>query len=217
MLRTALRIGAALALTAAPALAQSYSFITSVGTQPGNVGTITLTQNGANSVNVLVDLLSTTYGFLNTGGPHTPFAFNIAGSETGLSAVFTSPAGGSYASGMFSLNTAGGSNTPYGTYGVAIGNSAGNGSGNAYYGDLAFTLTRTGGLTTNDFVANTEGYYFSADLTNGQNTGAQAWSVRTTTGGGGQGSVVPEPSTYVLLASGMVGMVGIARRRKQQA
>jgi hypothetical protein len=211
MLRNLLRIGAALALTAAPALAQTYSFITSVGTQPANVGTITLTQNGA-GVNVLVDLLAG-YGFLNTGGPHTPFAFNLAGSEAGLSAVFTSPAGGTYASGTFSLNAAGGSNTPYGTYGVAIDNSANNGSGNAYYGDLAFTLTRTGGLTTNDFVANADGYYFSADLTDGQNTGAQAWGVRG--GGGGQGGIVPEPSTYMLLGTGLLGLVGVARRRKQ--
>jgi hypothetical protein len=35
-------------------------------------------------------------------------------------------------------------------------------------------------------------------------------------GGGGQGSVVPEPSTYVLLASGMLGLVGVARRRQRQ-
>jgi hypothetical protein len=213
MLRTALRIGAALALTAAPALSQqTYIFSTSTSqVQPSNVGTITLTQVGANMVNVFVDLLDG-YGFVNTGGDHTPFAFNLT-SEAGLSAVFTSPAGGTYTSGMFSLNTAGGANTPYGTYGVAIDNSAGNGSGSAYYGDLAFTLTGTG-LTTNSFVANTDGYYFSADLTDGRNTGAVAWSGRV--GGGGQGSVVPEPSTYVLLASGMIGLVGVARRRKQQ-
>jgi hypothetical protein len=74
---------------------------------------------------------------------------------------------------------------------VRIGNWP---SGNAFYGDLAFTLTRTGGLTTNDFVVNADGYYFSADLTDGRSTGAQAWATRTI-GGGGQGSVVPEPST----------------------
>ncbi len=41
-------------------------------------------------------------------------------------------------------------------------------------------------------------------------------------GGGGSGitpvalSVTPEPSTYVLLASGLLGVFGIARRRAQK-
>ncbi|HTE16176.1 MAG TPA: hypothetical protein VK642_13960, partial [Burkholderiales bacterium] len=161
-----------------------YTFSVSAGTQPINVGVITLTQNGANSVNVGVDLLAG-YGFINTGGPHTPFAFNLAGSSA-LSISFTTPLNGIYASGVFSLNTGGGDDTPYGTFGVAIDSSAGNGSGNGYFGDLLFTLTRAGGLDTNDFVRNSDndpivgGSYFAADLSNGSNTGAQAWAIRTT-------------------------------------
>lgn len=217
MIRQLLRTTAAvalMALSASAADAQTYSFINSVGTQPFNVGTITLTNVGAGataSVNVVVDLLPG-YGFLNTGGK-TPFAFTLSGSEAGLTGTFSQPLNGTFPAGQLSLVATDGSNTPFGTYGVSVLSSAGNGSTNAYYGDLAFNVTRTGGLTADAFVANNDGYYFSADLTDGQSTGAQAWADRT--GGGGTGSVVPEPSTYVLLGSGLLGLVGIASRRRR--
>jgi hypothetical protein len=195
-----------------------YTFATSVGTQPANVGLITLTQNGANSVDVSVDLLSG-YGFVNTGGPHTPFAFNLAGSESGLSISFTTPSGGNFTApnltnGVFSLNTAGGDNTPYGTYGVAIDKSLGNGSPKGYFGDLLFTLTRTGGLSTDDFITNGSNYYFSADLSNGADTGAQAWALRTTpTILQDPPTEVPEPFTMSLFAAGLAGVAGLRRRK----
>ena len=43
-----------------------------------------------------------------------------------------------------------------------------------YFGDLLFTLTRTGGLSTDDFIANNDGVFFSADLSDGRNAGTQA-------------------------------------------
>lgn len=191
-------VGMSTAVLAGP----MYVFSTSTGTQSSNVGVITLTQNGANAVNVNVDLINSTYGFVNTGGPHTPFAFNLAGSGA-LSIAFTTPAGGS----PFSLNTSGGSNTPFGSFNTAIDSSAGNGSGNAYYGDLLFTLTRVGGLSTDDFIANASNVFFSADLTDGTNTGAQAWSV-----GIDPPSEVPEPLTMSLFGAGLAGLMGLRRR-----
>ena len=215
--RVALATAAIFAALSTSAMAGPlYTFSTSVGTQPADVGTITLTQGDANSVIVNLDLLPT-YGLLNTGGPHTPFAFNLTGSGT-LSVAFSTPAGGVAPKGNFSLNTAGGSNSPYGAYGVAIDYSAGNGSGKAYYGDFAFTLTRAGGLDTNDFIVNDDGYYFSADLTNGTNTGAQAWGTRS----GPEITVltettpVPEPLTIALFSAGLAGIGTMSRRRRLQ-
>jgi hypothetical protein len=199
--------GLMVAAVSSSASAAVISFTTSVGTQPGNVGTITLTDINATTVRVLVDLLPG-YGFLNTGGPHTPFAFNLA-NESGVTASFLSPVGGTFASGAFSLNLSGGDNTPYGTFGVAIDSSAGNGSGNGYFGDLSFDVMRAGGITVNSFVANADGYFFSADLSDNPqngNTGAQGWKIPVTT-------QVPEPLTLALLGLGLVGM-GAARRKR---
>jgi len=205
----AIAFTALLGLSSAALAGPVYTFNTSTGTQPPNAGVITLTQNGANSVDVNLDLINPTYGILNTGGPHTPFAFNLAGSGA-LSINFTTPAGGVYSSGIFSLNTSGGSNVPFGDFGVAIDDTAGNGSGNAYYGDLLFTLTRVGGLSTDDFIANGSGAYFAADLTDHQSTGAQAWTTRSTVS-------VPEPITLSLFGAGFAGIAAMRRRKKKSA
>jgi hypothetical protein len=47
---------------------------------------------------------------------------------------------------VFSLSTANGDATPFGTFGISINDSAGNGTVNAYFGDLQFDVTRTSGL-----------------------------------------------------------------------
>jgi hypothetical protein len=200
----------------------TYTFTASEGVQPSDVGVITLIQVDAYTVDVLVDLADTTlplpqYGFLNTGGPHTPFAFTIAGTETGVSATFIQPVGGVISFGLLTLNLGGGSATPFGVYGIAIDSTAGNGSSSAYYGDLEFQLSRTSGLSTDDFITNSvispgDNAYFAADLTDGgSNTGSQAWLTRedpqcSTPPCGREVTDVPEPGSLALLGGGLTGL-----------
>jgi hypothetical protein len=195
------------------------TFSVSEGVQPTDVGTITVTQTGLHSVTIDVDLQDG-YGFLNTGGPHTPFVFNVE-NATDLSIAWTQPVNGTYASGVFSLNESGGDATPFGTFGIAVDSTADNGSGAAYYGDLIFTLTDTdGALDTTDFIANDLGWFFAADLTDGENnTGSQAWKEFEEGGDSGTGPVneVPEPGTLAVVGAGLAGWWVLRRRRQTKA
>src|SRR5215831_15830840 len=210
---------AVLTMAVGPAFAgPTRTFSISEGTQPSNVGVITLTQVNSTTVDVLVDLIDTTqpvpqYGFVNTGGPHTPFAFTLSGTESGVSATFIQPANGLYAFGLFSISTTNGGDTPFGTFGVSIDSTAGNGSANAYFGDLEFQLTRTSGLDTMDFITNAAidpgsagPAYFAADLTNGPggNTGAQAWKTE-------YHGRVPEPATLGLTGAGLLTLFAMGK------
>ena len=111
------------ALIALPLVANAgptYTFSTSTGVQPSDVGIITLTQIDDNTVNVLVDLKDTTlpapqYGFLNTGqdNTHTAFVFNLSGTDIGVGATFSQPPLGVFSFGAFSLDLGGGNAVPF--------------------------------------------------------------------------------------------------------
>lgn len=139
----------------------------------------------------------------------------MAGTETGITANFLQPSGGTYSFGIFSLSTTNGDATPYGTFGISINSTAGNGSSKAYYGDLEFQVTRSSGLSTDDFILNTAlgigssgPAYFAADLTNGRDTGTQAWKIRDSTT-----VATPEPASGAILGATLVGLSLVRRRR----
>ena len=221
------------AVMSAPAFAgPTYTFSVSTGAQPSNVGTITLQQgdtvppppavpaacaNPANCVTIDLTFISGIYGIMNSGAK-IPFGFQLnstALAET-LAIAWIDPTGGSYTnsqnnSGTFSLNRTTGSQAGFGDFNTWISNSAGNGSSDAYYGELKFVLECTAncgtGLDTNDFIVNgnSPGVYFTADVTNGSNTGSQAWEVR---------KKVPEPATILLCGSALAAF-GLGRRRRR--
>jgi hypothetical protein len=61
---------------AGPISVAKLSVISSPSIGSGILGTVTLTQNGANEVDVDVSLIAHT-DFINSGGPHTPFTFGL--------------------------------------------------------------------------------------------------------------------------------------------
>ncbi len=209
-------VGLCLAVCTTPAIAgPNYTFSADVSqvSQLVNAGSVRLSQINSTTVDVFVGL-NHGFGFLNSGGPHTPFAFTLGTGDAGISVHFVQPVSGQYVANgrvdTFTFSATPGGDAPYGYFGVSIDDSAPNGSVNAYYGNLEFRVSRAAGLSTSDFVMNlcsdvaggTGVAYFAADLTNGTNTGSVAWIGRVVT--------VPEPSSLLLIA-GVLAFFGLRR------
>ena len=148
----------------------------SICTTGTSQGTVTLTQVSATEVDVSV-ALTTGVKFVNTGGPHTPFVFNLdaaAASATVkvLASSHTSPAGWGTPAGSAGA-------TPFGTFTNSIPYLGGNGGGNGNPGPLDLSVVLGTGISISDFVTNGPGgYFFAADVlgTNGH-TGSVASNV----------------------------------------
>lgn len=182
---------------AGPISVAKLSVISSRSIGSDILGTVTLTQNGANEVDVDVSLIAHT-DFINSGGPHTPFTFDLNVAPDSI--LVTSPLGG-----LFFPNYSGGANAPYGSFNYAIDYTGQNGGGHGNHGPLDFQVRRAAGISLANFIANGSGYLFSADVLGpAGRTGAIAANLVTV-------SDVPEPATIALLGGGLVAL-GVARR-----
>src|SRR4029077_19632735 len=114
------------------------------------LGTVTVTDLLGGGVSVDVTFNPATVLFVNSGGQHTPFAFNLSPGVATSAIINITP---DLVPGSGVTFTAAGSSddTPYGTFSNGINGTFQNGGGHGVAGPLDFTVT---GITTANFVPN---------------------------------------------------------------
>lgn len=176
----------------------------------GTLGNITLVQNGPNQVVVGVRLAPGT-GFISNRHSHNALAFNLD-LKTPYAIRISDPLHHIFSSGSRHI-----SSTPYGRFTDYIDCSGfRSGERNAYPEPLTFSVTDADGITVSDFIANSNGFYFSADVNNPAG-GSRSIAASGTTAilASSSASAVPEPASLPLLAGSMIALGLIVRKRKR--
>jgi hypothetical protein len=154
----------------------------------------------ANQIQVTVTLTDGATWFVDTGsGQHPGFAFNIAGDPTIAISNISSPWTSSDVH-LSSITTGGPS---FGTFDYYFDNP-GTGASAHNAGPLVFDVNLTG-ITYSSFVVSDLDYYFVADIMDAQG--------QTGMSGIPGKAVTPEPSSLMLLGTGILGAASMFRRR----
>jgi hypothetical protein len=191
----------AVLLTAAlPASASEISNLVEGGT---TLGTVELTQNGADEVDVVVTLKSGTDFSDATGNA---FAFNLDLPEKNVTVTVTSPT----TAGLFTVGGSG-KNNPFGTFTNTI--DCPGCASLTFGGPLDFKVVDPNGISLKDFVDNKDGVLFSADLIGG---GYGKYAENAYSDCPETVAATPIIGALPLFASGagIMGLFGARRRRK---
>lgn len=170
---------------------------------------VDLHQVDSNNMQVTVSLTMGAQYFVDTGsGNHPGFAFNLAGDPT----VSVTSISGPWTLSDVNLSSTGTNGPSLGTFDYFIDNP-GPGASKHNDGPLVFNIFDGSGITYSDFIANSSGYYFAADIMNA--AGQTGMSGINTPGS--STPAVPEPSSIALLGTGMVTAAGFVRRKLSKA
>jgi PEP-CTERM motif-containing protein len=160
---------------------------------PGPYATVTYVLNGSN-IDVTVQMFPGFLAFGDGNGNNGIFGFNVVGSTAGLNVSNLSPA-------FLTSNLAGGQMDGFGNFDVTL--SCCNPS-NAIT-TFSFTVSRTGGFSSASdlFEANSTGAHFAIHVapSDGSPTGFAA------------DTQVPEPTSMLLLGSGLITLAAGLRKR----
>jgi hypothetical protein len=182
---------------------------TSVVSSPADetLATVTVTDvTGGVTVKIALDPPATFFAV--TGGAHVTVGLNLDTSVTAADITDTTPSSPGFKAPQLPTGNVPGGTAPGGHFGVFTIGLVGDWTGTSshFAGPIDLMIT---GISTSDFVANTDGFIAVADLLGSKGTGDVGGMTGTLT-------PVPEPSTWAMMLLGFAGL-GFAGYRKARS